>query len=97
MLLECNLRDRTLKFRIMDTESTLFRFARQNFGVELAVDSSDDIKESSAKPSGRVFFSRRGATKFVDCYGMDIVPLMYLRTNASRWEFIICRKVFVQI
>ena len=56
------------------TESTLFRFVRRNFGVELALDSSDDTKESSPRPSGRVSSSRRGNTKFLDYYGMDIAP-----------------------
>ena len=43
--------------------------------MELAIDSSDDTKTSTSKPSGRGSFSRRGNTKSLDCYGMDIAPM----------------------
>ena len=36
----------------VDSESTLSEFARQNFGVELGIDS-DETKSSASKPSGR--------------------------------------------
>jgi len=48
--------------------------------MELSIDSCDDIKESATKPSGRFFlkkrfFLRRGNTKFLNCYSMDIAPM----------------------
>ena len=59
----------------IESESTLSKFARQNFGVELGIDS-DDTKPSAPKPSGRgSSFSRGGNTKFLDCYSMDIAPM----------------------
>ena len=51
------------------------------FGVELSCDSSDDAKISSAKPSGRGSFLRRGNTEFLDCYGMDIAPMNKFETQ----------------
>ena len=65
----------------VDNESTLSRFARQNFCVELAIDSSDSTKASSSRSrsSGRDSFSRRGNTKSLDCYGMDIAPMNILK------------------
>ena len=60
----------------VDSESTLSKYARQNFGVELRVDPIDDKKPSATKPSGRgSSFSRRGNTKLLDCYSMDIAPM----------------------
>ena len=60
----------------VDSESTLSRIARQNFGVELSTDPSDGDKKLPAyKPSGRGSNSRRGNTKFLDCYNMDIAPM----------------------
>ena len=50
----------------VDTESTLAKFAKQNFGIELSNDASsddDDIKPSGKGvfvPSGKGAFSRRG-------------------------------------
>jgi hypothetical protein len=59
----------------VDSESTLSKFARQNFGVELGIDS-DDSKPPAPKPNGRgSSFSRRGNTKFLDCYSMDIASM----------------------
>ena len=60
----------------VDSESTLSRIARQNFGVELSIDSNDgDKKLPAPKPSGRGFVSRRGNTKLLDCYNMDVAPM----------------------
>ena len=60
----------------VDSESKLSKFVRQNFGVELSIDPNDDRKPSATKPSGRgSSFSRRGNTKFMDCYSMDIAPM----------------------
>ena len=64
----------------VENDSTLFRFAKQKFGVELSIDSSEDVKPAS-KPSGkssssfRGSSSRRGNTKILDCYSMDIAPM----------------------
>ena len=53
-----------------DTESTLSKFAKQNFGVELSSDLSDDNK-----PSGKGSFSWIGNTKLdFDCYGIEFAP-----------------------
>ena len=59
----------------VDSESTLSKYARQTFGVELGIDPDDDRKPPAPKPSGRGSFSRRGNTKFLDCYSMDIAPM----------------------
>ena len=63
----------------VDNKSTLFRFAKEKFGVELAMET-DDKKPAAAKPSGKGFSpkkgsSRRGNTKILDCYSMDIAPM----------------------
>ena len=55
----------------VDTKSTLFRFAKEKFGVELAMDTED--RKPAARPSGKGFSSKRGSssrrgnTKFLDC------------------------------
>jgi hypothetical protein len=62
-----------------DTASSLFKFAKEKFGVELRLE--DDRKEAApTKPSGKGFYSfrgvqKRGNTKFLDCYSMDIAPM----------------------
>ena len=38
------------------SKSTLSKYARQNFGVELSVDPNDDRKPSATKPIGRGSF-----------------------------------------
>ena len=64
----------------VDERSTLFRFAKDKFGVELSMDLTDDRKPA-AEPSGKGYSSkrgcssRRGNTKILDCYGMDIAPM----------------------
>ena len=62
-----------------DNASSLFKFAKEKFGVELLIDQ-DDRKPSAVKPSGKGSSSfrgsaRRGNTKFLDCYSMDIAPM----------------------
>ena len=48
---------------------------KQNFGIELSSDISDNFVAHN-KPSGKGSFARRGNTKFnSDCYGMDIAPI----------------------
>ena len=60
----------------VDKESTLYRSAQQNFGVELSSDVSHYDSTIPPKPSGKGSFNRRGNTKFnLDCYGMDIAPM----------------------
>ena len=60
----------------VDSESTLSRIARQNFGVELSIDPNDgDKKLPAPKPSGRGFVSRRGNTKLLDCYNLEVAPM----------------------
>ena len=55
-----------------DTESTLQKFAKQNFGIEL----SSDISDIDNMPSGKGSFSKRGNTKPIfDCYGIDFAPM----------------------
>ena len=66
--------------------TTLAKFSKQHFGVELSNDTSsddDNIKPSGkgdSKPSGKGFVSRRGNCKpafepFYDCYGIDVAPM----------------------
>ena len=40
----------------VDSESTLSKFALQNFGVELSINPDDDRKQPAPNPSGRRFF-----------------------------------------
>ena len=59
----------------VDNDSTLFKFAKQKFGVELSSDVSDK-DNSFSQPSGKGSFKRRGNTKLIlDCYGVDIAPM----------------------
>ena len=56
----------------IDNESTLYKFAKQNFGFEL----SDDVSEDDNLPSGKGSFSKTGNNKPVfDRYGMDFNPM----------------------
>ena len=60
----------------VDNDSTLFKFAKQKFGVELSCDVFDEDNSFSRKPSGKGSFKRRGNTKLIlDCYGVDIAPM----------------------
>ena len=59
----------------VDSESTLSRLACQSFGVELSIDPNDARKQPAPRPCGRGSVSRRGNTKFLDCYNMDIAPM----------------------
>ena len=56
----------------VDKKSTLFKFAKQNFGVELSSDLYDD-NVANSKPSGKGSFATKGYNNFnEDRYGMDI-------------------------
>ena len=62
----------------VDNKSALFKFAKEKFGVELAMDTED--RKLAAKPSGKGFSSKRGSsrrgnTKILDSYSMDIAPM----------------------
>ena len=70
----------------VDSESTLAKFAKQNFGCGLFIDANcdDDNIEPSGKgefvPSEKGAFSRRGKYKpvfkpFYNCYGIDVAPI----------------------
>ena len=55
----------------VDTESTLSKFAKQNFGIELASDVSD-----KNMPSEKGSFSKRGNTKPIfECNATDFAPM----------------------
>ena len=61
---------------LVESESTLSKYACQNFGVELSIDPDDNRKQPAPKPSGRgSSFSRNGNTKFLDCYSMANAPM----------------------
>jgi hypothetical protein len=52
----------------VDNDSTLFKFAKQKFVVELSSDVSDEDNSFSRKPSGKGSFKRQGNTKLnLDC------------------------------
>ena len=54
-----------MRDHFVDSGSTLAKFAKQNFGVELSNDASSDSDD--IKPSGK--------GKFYDCYGIDVAPM----------------------
>ena len=57
-----------------ERESTLFKFAKQKFGVELSSDVSDVDNTIPRKLSGKGYFNRRGNTKLnLDYYGMILI------------------------
>jgi len=61
-----------------DNASSLFRFAKEKFGVELNFEQDRKPAAAAPKPSGKgsTFRGRgRGNTKFLDCYSMDIAPM----------------------
>ena len=81
----------------VDSESTLEKFDKQNFGVELSIDASsgfDDNKPSGKgefRPSGKDNYSRRGNCKpafepFYYCSGI-CCPNEHLRQSGhSSWN-----------
>ena len=48
--------------KLVDNKSTLFRFAKEKFGVELAMDTNDK-KPAAAKPSGKGFSPKKGSSR----------------------------------
>ena len=62
-----------------DNASSLFRFTKEKFGVELNLDQDRKPAAAAIKPSGKGSAfrgaARRGNTKFLDCYSMDIAPM----------------------